>query len=179
MTGGVQLVEGPVEPQPAALMRAHPRDRLGLAVDPTHEPDHRTDVKGMHHAGGLICACRDDLPAAVTGLHRRPVGARAAVRGDALCSGSGDNAGTPCQRGGRRGDNHLPTCCVRSVRRSAFRGRPVSAASRRWRSVRKSSLGASLAVRAARNSIAVRICAASKRSASNGRGRRPQSRSSI
>jgi hypothetical protein len=36
-----------------------------------------------------------------------------AVGGDALCSGTGDNAGTPGQRGGRRGDNHLATCYVR------------------------------------------------------------------
>src|SRR6476469_6914772 len=95
MTGTAQLIEGLVEPQPAALMRAHPRNRLGLAVDPTHESDHRTDVKGMHHAGGHICACRDDLPAAVTGLHPGPVGARVAVEVDARASGSGCNAGTP------------------------------------------------------------------------------------
>jgi hypothetical protein len=38
-----------------------------------------------------------------------------AVGGDALCSGSGDNAGTTRERGGRRGDNHLATCCVRPV----------------------------------------------------------------
>ena len=85
MTGTAQLIEGLVEPQSAALMRAYPRNRLGLAVDPTHESDHRTDVKGMHHAGGHICARRDDLPAAVAGLHRGPVGARVAVGGDALC----------------------------------------------------------------------------------------------
>jgi hypothetical protein len=40
-----------------------------------------------------------------------------AVGGDALCSGSGDNADTPRQRGGRRRDNDLPACCVRPVER--------------------------------------------------------------
>ena len=95
MTGTAQLIEGRVEPQSAALMRAYPRNRLGLAVDSTHESDHRTDVEGMHHAGGHICARRDDLPAAVTGLHPGPVGAGVAVEVDARGSGSGCNAGTP------------------------------------------------------------------------------------
>jgi hypothetical protein len=36
-----------------------------------------------------------------------------AVEVDARASGSGDNAATPRKRGGRRGDNHLATCCVR------------------------------------------------------------------
>src|SRR4051794_1255485 len=102
MTGTAQLIEGLVEPQPAALMRAHPRNRFRLAVDPTDESDHRTDVEGMHHAGGHICARRDDLPAAVTGLHPGPLGARVAVEVDARASGSGDNAATSRKRGGRR-----------------------------------------------------------------------------
>jgi len=51
---------------------------------------------------------------------------RAAVRGDALCSGSGDNAGTPCQRGGRRGDNHPLRVACGQLGGRRFPGRPVS-----------------------------------------------------
>src|SRR5258705_10869810 len=95
MTGTAQLIEGLVEPQPAALMRAHRRNRLGLAVDPTHESDHRTDVKGMHHAGGHISARPDDPPAALAGLHRTlPVPGEPAG-GDAGPRGTGHEAPTP------------------------------------------------------------------------------------
>src|SRR6478735_9364865 len=113
MTGTAQLIEGLVEPQSAALMRAYPRNRLGLAVDSTHESDHRTDVKGMHHAGEHICARRDDLPAAIAGLHRRLVVAGVPVGDDACASGTGDDARTRGKSGGRRADHHLTTCWVR------------------------------------------------------------------
>src|SRR6476659_7005587 len=126
MTGTAQLVEGPVEPQPAALMRAHPRDRLGLAVDPTHEPDHRTDVKGIHHAAGTsaLAATTCQLPSLVCieGLlaRERPSEATRSVAAPATtptlpASAAADAATTTCLRvacgplGGRR-----------------FPGRPVS-----------------------------------------------------
>jgi hypothetical protein len=100
MTGTAQLVEGLVEPQPAALMRAHPRNRLGLAVDSTHESDHPADVEGMHHADRHICARRDDLPTAITGLHRRLLVEGVPVGENARASGSSDNARTRRNSGG-------------------------------------------------------------------------------
>jgi len=54
----------------------------------------------------------------------------------------------------------------------------ICAASRRCRSVRNSWRGLSRPYRAARRSIAARICAVSKSSGRNGWGRRPPSRSS-
>src|SRR3954453_9913370 len=115
MTGAAQLIEGLVKPQPAALMRAHPRNRLESAADPTYEPDPPTHVKGFHHARGHICARRDDPPAAINGLHRGPVSARMAVEVNARATGSGDNTGTTGEGWGGRGDNHLGPCCGRTV----------------------------------------------------------------
>src|SRR3954468_12954694 len=140
MTGAAQLIEGLVKPQPAALMRAHPRNRLESAADPTYEPDHRTDVKGFHHAGGHICARRDDPPAAISGLHRGPLGARVAVGGDASVAAPATMPAPPASDAA-----DAATTTWRRVACGPVRGAGVSwppgirAASRRWRSVRKCS----------------------------------------
>ena len=106
-----QPVVGSVEPQPAPLMRAHPRHRLGLAVDAANESDDRAEIERMHHAVRHIGTGRHPLPAPVSG---RECPARR-VFGGLLA----DDEPVHRHRGHRRGrrggrsDNHLTAGRVR------------------------------------------------------------------
>ena len=111
MARAAQPVVGFVEPQPAALMRAYSRHRLGAAVDPTHEADQRAVFERMHHTvGANLRARRDGLPAAVVGDHFAARGSRILAGG--LLAAQQQAIGRhryDRRRGGGRGpDDHLP-----------------------------------------------------------------------
>src|SRR5271166_3654357 len=69
VAGAAQPVVGPVEPQPAALMRAYARHRLRAAVDTSNEPDERTVLERVHRGIANIRTRRDRLPTALARYH--------------------------------------------------------------------------------------------------------------
>ena len=161
MTRAPQPVLRRIQPQPAALMCADPRDRLELGVHPVHETPDGAEIKGERSAVGDVCAGADRPP-------RPGIGFDHTLRGRA-------GGGVPAPRSRVRSTTipaatdaaaiDVPsTTCLR-VPDGVSSAEP---ASRRCRSVTNSSRGESPPSRAARSSIAVFICRASK---SSGRAR--------
>ncbi len=130
MARAAQPVVGRVEPQSATLVRAHPGDGFGLAVDTTNEPDHRTDIEGPHDAVGHVGAGRDPHPA--SGVRRELPGPAVAAVGDLstidqrAIDGYRRHRG---RRGGRRPDDDVPAGRSRLRRRLGgavlLRGEPT------------------------------------------------------
>ena len=92
-------------------MRAHPRHRLGAAVDPTHEPDQRAVFERMHHTvGANVRARRHGLPAAVVRDHFAARGRRVLAGGLLAAQQQAIGRHRHYRRcgGGRGPDDHLP-----------------------------------------------------------------------
>ena len=184
MAGAAQPVLRRVEPQPAPLMGTHPGNGLGLAIDAADESADRTrrsERMPGHPVRPRLAATRCQLP--VVGRELSGCSIRGRAFGVVSRHGSidGDRGDRSGRRGRRADDGPGAASCLAwaPVRRAC---RSFVRASRRCRSVQEFRYSGRPRCQgplgAARSSIAVRICAASKSSGANGFGRRPRSRSS-